>query len=85
MDLVLVDRHHEHAVGLQESAPEPQAALHEREPLARSPRVVGVDVVVVVGPVSVAGVVRRVEVDEVHLSLERAEERADRVAVLPRG
>ncbi len=82
VDLVLIDGHDHHAVVLEEAATKSQAALHEGQPHTRAPRVVGIDVVVVVGPVLVAGVVWRVEVEHVDLAPVGGQQRLDRVVVL---
>ena len=56
------------AGGLQQLAGEQQSTLDEGKPLAVSIHVVGSDVLVVVDPTLVAGVVRRIDVDAVDLA-----------------
>lgn len=81
--LLLVDGHDEHGVArVEQLLGQLEAALHHREPLGVLVGVVPVYVVVVVLPVVVTRVVRRVDVDAVHLAGVGECEHLERMVVL---
>jgi hypothetical protein len=80
--LVLVDGDDHDAARLEHLPCDPQPTLHERQPLRGAPSVVGIHVVVVVGPVPVPGVVWRIQVDDIEGVRVCRCERLDRVVVL---
>lgn len=60
----IVDRDQDHAVRRQQVTRQAQPAVEEFQPLRMPPAVIGADVMVVVHPVLVAGVVGRIDVDD---------------------
>ena len=80
--VLVVDRDHDHAVGGEQVAREAKSAVEEFEPLRMPPAVIGADVAVVIDPVLVAGVVRRVDVDHANPAGVRRLEEAQRVEVV---
>ena len=78
----VVDRDQDHAVRGQQVARQAQPAVEEFQPLRMPPAVVGTDVVVVVHPILVAGVVGRVDVDDADFAGVRGLQQAQGVEVV---
>ena len=75
MNFVLINCYDQHAVRLQKLPRKPDALIHERKPFAVSPRIIEIDVVIVVTPVFRSCIVRWVDIDYVHFSRVRITER----------
>src|ERR1039458_4047138 len=80
--LVFVGRNDKNAVRLQQSLCDPKALVHKAEPLAVAPRVVVVDVAIVIAPVTCAAVVGRIDVDAVDLPCTDILQELERMEVL---
>ncbi|SLJ81119.1 Uncharacterised protein [Mycobacteroides abscessus subsp. abscessus] len=80
--LLVANRDEEHARGLEQVSGDEQPAFQERQPLRRLRTVVLVDVTVVVDPPLVAGVVWRVDVDQVDLFAVGGPQRLQGVEIL---
>ena len=78
----VVDRNHDHAIGRQQITGQRQAAVEEFQPLRMPPAVVGADVMVVVDPILVAGVVGRINIDDADFAGVGGFEQAQRVEVV---
>src|SRR5438094_7876921 len=70
------------SIGFQQSPGEPKTLLHHRQPFAVVPRIVLVDVSVVIFPISSARVEGRIDVDTVHPALVEVDEELQRVKIL---